>query len=189
MTEPLFLSRHCLYDCQQLQPVLDRMATLALRLLADAPDPRLVGILRRGEPLAQLLQQRIQTRSGLTIPVSGLKVKRYADDLSLLHPDTELTASADIAAIDFRTARVLLVDDVLYQGHSLLRSVSYLAARGCREIHTAVLVDRQIRQVPVTADIVGLVLQIAPSDVIECNVPPYEPELRIDLCSRSTVVR
>ena len=48
-------------------------------------------------------------------------------------------------------------------------------------IHAAVLVDRQRYLLPARADIVGVTLKIAPGDVIECNVPPYEEDFAIDL--------
>ena len=38
-----------------------------------------------------------------------------------------------------------------------------------------------LTKVPVRADVVGVRLDIAPSDIIECNVPPYEPEFKIEL--------
>jgi pyrimidine operon attenuation protein/uracil phosphoribosyltransferase len=52
-------------------------------------------------------------------------------------------------------------------------------------VRTAVLVDRCISRQPVHADIVGLRLQVAAGDVIECNVPPYEEQFRIELLRRS----
>ena len=45
----------------------------------------------------------------------------------------------------------------------------------------AVLADRGAARLPVRADVLGLRLDIAPPDVIECNVPPYEPEFKIEL--------
>ncbi|MBS1137182.1 MAG: putative phosphoribosyltransferase, partial [Proteobacteria bacterium] len=59
--------------------------------------------------------------------------------------------------------------------------LAYLAQRGARAIHAAVLVDRCVAQVPVRAAIVGLRLQVAPGDVVECYVPPYEEEFGIRL--------
>jgi len=73
------------------------------------------------------------------------------------------------------------VDDVMYGGHSLLRAVEYLACRQPAEIRTVVLVDRGAAKLPVRTDIVGVRLDVAPSDIIECNVPPYEDSFRIDL--------
>ena len=76
---------------------------------------------------------------------------------------------------------LLVVDDVLYTGHSLLRVVEYLARKQPAEIHVAMLVDRGATLLPVRADVVGVRLDIAPSDIIECNVPPYEAEFKIEL--------
>ena len=128
-----------------------------------------------------MLQERLKARHGLDVPRYGLRLKRYGDDLALLHPETALTENAEFSARDVTCSTVLIVDDVLYQGHSLVRVLAYLAQRGARAIHAAVLVDRCVAQVPVRAAIVGLRLQVAPGDVVECSVPPYEDDWRIDL--------
>jgi pyrimidine operon attenuation protein/uracil phosphoribosyltransferase len=47
-----------------------------------------------------------------------------------------------------------------------------------------VLVDRDVARLPVRTDVVGVRLDVAPGDVIECNVPPYEGELRIELLKK-----
>jgi len=73
---------------------------------------------------------------------------------------------------------------VLYGGHSLLRSCAYLSRLGADEIRTAVLVDRCVSSQPVHADVCGVRLQIVPGDIIDCCVPPYEAEFRIELCRR-----
>jgi pyrimidine operon attenuation protein/uracil phosphoribosyltransferase len=173
--------RYPLYTADQLRTVLDRMAARMAGLLAGAEDPLLLGILRRGDPLAAMLQDRLKLRHGLEVPRYSLRLKRYGDDLALLHPETALTENAEFTARDVSRSTVLIVDDVLYQGHSLVRVLAYLAQRGARAIHAAVLVDRCVAQVPVRAAIVGLRLQVAPGDVVECSVPPYEDDLRIDL--------
>jgi pyrimidine operon attenuation protein/uracil phosphoribosyltransferase len=173
--------RYPLYTTAQLQTVLDRMAARAAGLLAGVEDPLLLGILRRGDPLAAMLQERLKARHGLDVPRYGLRLKRYGDDLALLHPETALTENAEFSAREVSRSTVLIVDDVLYQGHSLVRVLAYLAQRGARAIHAAVLVDRCVAQVPVRAAIVGLRLQVAPGDVVECYVPPYEEEFGIRL--------
>jgi pyrimidine operon attenuation protein/uracil phosphoribosyltransferase len=115
------------------------------------------------------------------LPLHALKVKRYADDLSLLHAQTALTESAELAALDLSSTTLLAIDDVLYEGHSLLRTCAYLSRLGAQRVRAAVLVDRCVCTQPVHADIVGVRLQIAPGDIIECNVPPYEQAFRIEV--------
>ena len=173
--------RFCLYDDTALDGVLDRMACAAFPLLAGAEDPLLLGILRRGAPLAEMLQAKLKANHGLDVPRFGLKLKRYGDDLTLLHPDTELTESAEFSARDVSRSTILVVDDVLYQGYSLARMQTYLVSRGVPVIRAAVLADRCCAVLPVKADIVGVHLQVAPSDVVECNVPPYEETFKIEV--------
>jgi pyrimidine operon attenuation protein/uracil phosphoribosyltransferase len=177
--------RFCLYSATELEAVLDEMAHRATALLhADKP-LALIGILRRGEPLARLLQSRLSVLRGNTgIPLYPLKVKRYADNLELLHADTALEENPALAGLDLKNTTLLVVDDVLYQGHSLLRTCAWLARIGAQEVRTAVLVDRCVSTQPVHADITGIRLQVAASDVIECNVPPYEADFRVDVWRR-----
>lgn len=177
--------RFRLYSATQLEAVLDSMARQAAALFDVRHDVALVGILRRGLPLAEHLQQALIERGLPRWPLYPLQLKRYADDLSLLHPETALTENPELAELDLARTRVLLVDDVLYEGHSLLRASAWLARLGAVEVRTAVLVDRRVSRQPVRADITGLHLQVAPTDIIECNVPPYEGELCIEVLRRA----
>ncbi|SDK43136.1 phosphoribosyltransferase family protein [Pseudomonas indica] len=173
--------RICLYDSDELDGVLDAMAGHAA-LLLPANRYALVGVLRRGAPLARMLQQRLARLTGTPeVPLYSLKVKRYADDLSLLHPETALTENPELAGMNLADTSLLVVDDVLYEGHSLLRTCAYLTRLGAREVRTAVLVDRCVSRQPIRADIIGIRLQVAPGDIVECNVPPYESTFRIDI--------
>jgi pyrimidine operon attenuation protein/uracil phosphoribosyltransferase len=174
--------RTCLYGTTALDAVLDRMARQAAALLSGHARIAVIGILRRGAPLADRLTERMVRRYGLQAPLRlDLSVKRYADDLTLLHPQTQLTENASHAAIDLAGHALLVVDDVLYTGHSLLRVLEYLARKQPAEIRVAMLADRGVTCLPVHADVVGVRLDVAPGDVIECNVPPYESEFKIEL--------
>jgi pyrimidine operon attenuation protein/uracil phosphoribosyltransferase len=174
--------RTCLYEGDALDGVMDDMARRTAALLAGRERVAVIGILRRGAPLADRLCERLAGRHGLRPPLRlDLQVKRYADDLTLLHPETRLTEDAAHAALDLEGRSLLVVDDVLYTGHSLLRVLEYLARRQPAEIRVAVLVDRGVCVLPVHADVVGRRLEVAAGDIIECNVPPYEPDFRIEL--------
>lgn len=174
--------RTCLYDSSALDAVLDRMAQQAASLLQGCGPLAVVGVLRRGAPLADRLTGRLVQRHGLPPPLRlDLAVKRYADDLTLLHPDTRLTEEARHAALDLGGHTLLVVDDVLYRGHSLLKVVEYLARKRPAAIRVAVLADRCVTALPVHADVVGVRLEIAPADIIDCHVPPYEPDFSLQL--------
>lgn len=193
MTDPLTLRpipmtdqpqgrRTCLYTPPQLDTIVSDMARQAAGLLTGRTQIAIVGILRRGAPLADRLHTRLAETWGLSHCVRlDLQIKRYADDLTLLYPETRLTENPTHATLDLTGTTVLVVDDVMYRGHSLLRAVEYLARKQPAEIRTVVLVDRGAAKLPIRADIVGVRLDVAPTDVIECNVPPYEDSFRIDL--------
>lgn len=174
--------RTCLYHAAQLEAVLDNMAWQAAGFLTAKERIMIVGILRRGAPLAEMLQARLMKHFKLAkLELMHLQIKRYADDLTLLHPETKLTENPQHSTLDLTDTTVLVVDDVMYRGHSMLRAVEYLARKQAAEIRTAVLVDRGANKLPVRVDIAGVRLDVAPLDIIECNVPPYEAEFKIDL--------
>lgn len=174
-------TRFRLYTDADLQAVIGRMAREVVARFAGR-DILLVGLLRRGAPLADRLAAAIARLPGSSkVDRQNLLVKRYGDDLTLLHAETHLAESPDGELLSPQGRHVVLVDDVLYQGHSMARVLQWAQESGAASVTTVVLVDRLARRLPIQADIVGVTLQIAPVDVIECNVPPYEPEFAIDL--------
>ena len=175
-------SRTCLYNEQQLDAVIESMATQAAGLIVGKQRVMIVGILRRGAPLAEMLHQKLIKNFNLThLSLMNLQIKRYSDDLKLLHPETKLTENPEHIALDLSGVTVIVVDDVMYRGHSMLRAVEYLASKNADEIRTVVLVDRGATKLPVRCDIAGVRLDIAPGDIIECNVPPYEAAFKIEV--------
>lgn len=174
--------RSRLYDSAELEAALQVMASQAGALLQPLQPLAIIGILRRGAPLAQRLADLLVQRHGIAPPLRlDLAVKRYADDLTLLHPETRLDEPASHADLDLRGHQLLVVDDVLYHGHSLLRVLQYLALKQPEQIRVAVLVDRCVARLPVHADVVGARLQMAPGSIIDCHVPPYESDFQIEL--------
>jgi pyrimidine operon attenuation protein / uracil phosphoribosyltransferase len=176
------VTRSLLYTAAELEAMIDAMASQVVSTRSGDQPLVVIGILRRGAPLADRLAERLVRRHGMARPVRlDLQVKRYADDLSLLYPETKLDESAQLAALDLTGRSLLVVDDVLYSGHSLLKVVANLAQRRPADIRVATLVDRCVTLLPVHADVVGARLQVAPGAIVDCHVPPYEPELKIEL--------
>ena len=173
--------RYRAYSSVDLDVVLTRMARGLAERLHGHPI-LLIGVLRRGAPLAAMLHERLR---GLmpdhSIERTDLHVKRYGDDLTLLHPDTALGEPVHLADVQFSGRRIVIVDDVLYQGHSVFRVLEWVRKYDPLSVHIAVLVDRMMSRLPIVPDVAGITLQIAPHDVIECSVPPYEREFAIDI--------
>jgi len=165
-------ARSCLYDRAELDAVMHAMASRVAAWLQPQQRLAVIGILRRGAPLAQRLTELLVQRHGIAPPLRlDLSVKRYADDLTLLYPETRLDEPAGHAAPDLGGHSLLVVDDVL----------QYLAGKQPQQIRVATLVDRCVARLPVHADVVGVRLEAAPGSIIDCHVPPYEPDFQIDL--------
>lgn len=175
-------TRFLAYPPAHMQALINRMANQSMPFLHGHDHIAIVGVLRRGAPLADRLADALRQSFGMgSITRLNLKIKRYDDDLTLLHPHTELTETEAQREIRLDGYTVLLVDDVLYTGHSLFRAIEWLKKKSPRAIHCAVLVHRHVEEMPLRADIIGAHLQVASGDVVECHVPPYEEQFKIEL--------
>ncbi|MBU3725011.1 MAG: phosphoribosyltransferase [Burkholderiaceae bacterium] len=178
-------SRQLLYSTSQLSAVVETMARRAYGILAGSTKVAIVGVLRRGAPLADMLTELLVQKYSMGRPLRiDIAVKRYADDLTLLYPETRIEEPHELTSVDLTGYHVLIVDDVIHGGYSLLRVVEMLTRKMPAKIRVACLVDRGISVLPIRSDVTGLVLQIAPQDLIEVNVPPYEPVFQCVLNKR-----
>ncbi len=160
--------------------MLDRMARA---LSATWPEEMtVVGIRRRGVPLAERLVDRLSRLGTGDVVLQELELKRYSDDLDLLHRHPELRTPDD--ALELEGRRVLLMDDVLFSGRTLDRALSYCVAAGAAEVRCAVVCSRDGRELPITADFVGMRCDVGVNGIVDVRVPPYEDELAIDISSR-----
>ncbi|MFL5754976.1 MAG: bifunctional pyr operon transcriptional regulator/uracil phosphoribosyltransferase PyrR [Chloroflexota bacterium] len=113
-----------------------------------------VGIQRRGVPLAHRIAAAIRENEGAELPVGALDITFYRDDLSLVAQQPVVKGTAIPFDLNGRT--VVLVDDVLYTGRTIRAAMDALVDFGRpRAIRLAVLVDRGHRELPIRADHVG----------------------------------
>ena len=114
----------------------------------------LVGIQRRGVPLARRIADAIAENEGAEVPVGALDITFYRDDLSLV-AQQPVVKGTDLP-FDLNGATVVLVDDVLYTGRTIRAAMDALVDFGRPQaIRLAVLVDRGHRELPIRPDYVG----------------------------------
>ncbi|CAN5321853.1 bifunctional pyr operon transcriptional regulator/uracil phosphoribosyltransferase PyrR [soil metagenome] len=141
-------------DDRDIARALTRISHEILERNRGAGDLLVLGIPRRGYPLARRLGARIAEVEGSEVPVGSLDVTPYRDDLRLRPARALEHTDIPTTGVDGRT--VVLVDDVLFSGRTIRAALDALNDFGRpRVVRLAVLVDRGHRELPIRADFVG----------------------------------
>lgn len=163
-------------DQQKVRGAIAKMARSFVHAFgADQADWVLVGIQRRGVPLAKRLARTLKESGAAEPPVGSLDITFYRDDMHELtaHPvvhDTDLP-------FDISGKTIFLVDDVLYTGRTVRSALDQLMDFGRpKRVVLAVLVDRGHRELPVAADVTGEVLKTSPKDIVEVHLEELDGE-------------
>lgn len=169
-----------LMDEAAMRRALTRIAHEILEKNRGAEGLFLVGIKRRGAPLAEMIRADIQRIEGVLLPCGSVDIKYYRDDL-LPIGDAPLLRRSELPG-DVTGRTVVLVDDVLYTGRTARSGMDAVIACGRpKAIRLAVLIDRGHRELPIRADFVGKNVPTAHTERVEVRVPPYEDDMRVCL--------
>jgi pyrimidine operon attenuation protein/uracil phosphoribosyltransferase len=143
-----------LLDAEGLRRAVTRIAHEIIEKNGGAESLVLIGIQRRGAPLARRLQEKIQEFEGIEVPVGSINIALYRDDLQTIAHQPIVGASEIPTNLEGKT--VVLVDDVLFTGRTARAALDELIDFGRPlAIQLAVLVDRGHRELPIRADYVG----------------------------------
>jgi pyrimidine operon attenuation protein/uracil phosphoribosyltransferase len=129
----------------------------------------LVGIRRRGVPLAHRIRAEIASFEGGEVPLGTLDITLYRDDLNEIaeHP---VVGTTDIP-VDIAGKHVVLLDDVLYTGRTIRAALDALIDLGRpASVQLAVLVDRGHRELPIRADYVGKNVPTSNREVVDVRL-------------------
>jgi pyrimidine operon attenuation protein/uracil phosphoribosyltransferase len=143
----------------------------------------LVGIKRRGIPLAERLGKKMAEIEKVTPPVETLDITLYRDDLSLVDQNPVVQPTASPYSVEGKT--VVLVDDVLYTGRTTRAALDALVDHGRpRRVELCVLIDRGHRELPIQANYVGRVVQTSDLETVEVHLREVDSHDRVMLCER-----
>jgi len=134
---------------EQLSRTLKRMTHEIIERTQNLEDIVIVGIMKKGLPIAHILKDNLKRFSDVDVPVFGLDILAYRDDIEA----KDYPKSQDI---DCRDKQVILVDDVLYTGRSVRAAMDALSDHGRpKQIQLAIVIDRGHRELPIRADFIG----------------------------------
>ncbi|MCU0626262.1 MAG: bifunctional pyr operon transcriptional regulator/uracil phosphoribosyltransferase PyrR [Gemmatimonadaceae bacterium] len=170
-------------DSRACERTLRRMADEIVERTGGTDGLVLVGIQRRGVPLAARLAALIDAREGGRVPRGALDITLYRDDLQTIGPRPVVGTTELPVDIDGRV--VVIVDDVLYTGRTVRAALDELADFGRpARILLAVLIDRGGQELPIRADVVGKTISVLEDQLVDVKVEELDGQDAVLLAPR-----
>ena len=176
----MLVTKTVLMDEAAISRTLKRISHEIIEKNQGAQGLCLVGIKRRGVPIAERIAEMIESIEGVRLPVGKADITLYRDDIS------ELSDMPDVngTEIDFpvKGSRVVLVDDVIFTGRTARAAMDAIIRLGRPDsVQLAVLVDRGHRELPIKADFVGKNVPTSRTEVISVMLSEIDGADRVEL--------
>lgn len=164
-----FQEKAKIMDKEAIRRALKRIAHEIVEKNKGTENVVLVGIRRRGVPLAQRLQKYLKEIENVEVPVGTLDITLYRDDLNLRLDQPKVGKTEINFSIENKD--VILIDDVLYTGRTVRSALDALMDIGRpKTVQLAVLIDRGHRELPIKADYVGKNVPTSRKEQIEVRL-------------------
>jgi pyrimidine operon attenuation protein / uracil phosphoribosyltransferase len=174
-------------DAARMNRALARLASEIVEDNHGAKDLYLVGIRRRGVPIAEKLVEKINELEGAP-PIFGiLDITLYRDDLSTVGANPIVNRTE--LDVDIEDKNIILVDDVLYTGRTIRAALDQLMDFGRpRKVQLAVLIDRgrEHRELPIQADFIGRTVPTKRSEIIKVMLKEFDDVEAVGIFERPT---
>lgn len=158
-----------LLDSKGVERALTRISHEIIEKNKGTEDIILVGIKRRGYPLAQRIAKVINEIEGGEIPVGSVDITLYRDDLSKIN-EQPILKNTDLG-LQIKDKKVILVDDVIYTGRTVRAAIDAVLDNGRpMMIQLAVIVDRGHRELPIRADYVGKNIPTSKNELVSVEL-------------------
>lgn len=129
----------------------------------------LIGIKRRGYPIAERIAKNIENIEGVKIPVGYVDITLYRDDITEIQ-DSPKVKNLNLG-VEVSGKKVILVDDVLYTCRTVRAAIDAIIDTGRpAQIQLAVLIDRGHKELPIRADFVGKNIPTSKSEIIAVEI-------------------
>ena len=168
----------------EIDRTLTRLAHEILEKNETFEDLALIGIRRRGVPLARRLADKVRELAQQDIPVGVLDITFYRDDLSTVDQKPVLQATEIPFPISGKD--LIVVDDVLYTGRTTRAALDALFDLGRpRRVQLLALIDRGHRELPIEARYVGKYVETSAREIIGVKLKEVDLNERVMLVERT----
>lgn len=188
MTDEIkLIEKSRIMDAARMKRAISRLASEIVEENQGARDLYLVGIRRRGVPIAERIVEKIKDLEGEQPFYGIIDITLYRDDLSTVGANpivnrTELNA-------DIEDKNIILIDDVLYTGRTIRAALDQLMDFGRpRKVQLAVLIDRgrEHRELPIQADFIGKIVPTKKTEIIKVMLKEFDDVEAVGIFERST---
>src|ERR1700678_1824314 len=172
-----------LMSASEIERTLVRLAHEIVEKHDGAGNLGLIGIKRRGVPLAQRLAVLIEKIEKHPVDTGVLDISFYRDDLSTAGVGPGVTPGA--IGFDVNGRDIILIDDVLYTGRTIRAALDALFDHGRpRRVQLLVLIDRGHRELPIEASFVGRHVQTTAREIVEVKLREIDNDEKVILVER-----
>lgn len=155
-------------DQKGIKRTLTRISHEIIEKNKGVEDIILVGIKRRGYPIAKRIAEIIEQIEGRKVQVESVDITLYRDDLSKLD---EQPIVHDMDLINVEDKKLILVDDVIYTGRTVRAAIDAVIHAGRpKMVQLAVLVDRGHRELPIRPDYIGKNIPTSRSELVSVEI-------------------
>lgn len=164
-----------LLDEDAIKRTLRRISHEIVEKNKGVNDIVLVGIKRRGYPIAEKIAENIMQFEGVQVPVGSVDITLYRDDLTTLG-EKPLVKDKHLG-VEVQDKKVILVDDVLYTCRTARAAIDAVIDAGrplC--VQLAVLIDRGHKELPIRADYVGKNIPTSKDELVAVNIRHIDQE-------------
>jgi pyrimidine operon attenuation protein / uracil phosphoribosyltransferase len=181
---PVLREKARLMSASEIERTLIRLAHQIIEKNNGSPNLGLVGIKRRGVPLADRLARLISGIEKRPIDSGVLDINFYRDDLTTR--DVRPVVVPGAIGFDIAGRDIILIDDVLYTGRTIRAALDALFDHGRpRRVQLLVLIDRGHRELPIEASFVGRNVQTTEQEIVEVKLQEIDSEERVILVERA----
>ncbi|MCV6628401.1 MAG: phosphoribosyltransferase family protein [Flavobacteriaceae bacterium] len=156
---------------QQIEHIITRIAYQIYEVNVNEKEVILAGIVGGGLDFAKEIQARLTEVSDLKVHLCELEINKQAP---LKHPIQTTIPKEECAH-----KSLVLVDDVLNSGKTLIYGVNHFLDVPLKQFKTAVLVNRNHKKFPVKADFKGISLSTSLQEHIGVSVTAIKKEARL----------
>jgi len=168
-SQPRLREKGRLMSASEIERTLVRLAHEIVERNNGCTNLGLIGIKRRGVPLAQRIGKLIETIEKTPVSTGVLDISFYRDDLSTAGP-RPIVEKGDIG-FDVNGRDIILMDDVLYTGRTIRAALDALFDQGRpKSVQLLVLIDRGHRELPIEARFIGRTVPTSGREIIEVKL-------------------